>query len=435
MLFMNLLIFFISLCADTAASGEQRIDEGWRYHGSLQVVLPNTSEPLDLNSIHANMAQFVRSGDLLRRDRNACNAVVRFTCVHMIDDRPVLGRTLFLSSDMMEEGFSPDFPAFEIVFSSGYYADAEKVESKFDIDGSQGVILSPSNQKGSNLEGVDQKREPEIYRTPLRLCRLSRLSSEMIQADITRKWMSVSGSFLDQEGIKRVQDIHKRTLGQIQCVKDTRQEIERTLKMLEERNNCEGFLETYRNGLSKLDKDQQSKFSTNEDVNNYICAEQVSLIFLRHNVVVSNVRKFINQERTRIRNPLEYILINVCSSFTPCHHCTTSWVRECERGGGIAKIFEKLCEIRLVASCNLHYSRKEKSVPYSDINCLSVEAEAFNAPYISRDVFPYPVILLDKGAIVNDKSQIERFLRDGDSAEGRGSAEPVLPVGLLDDDE
>lgn len=426
MLFMNLFLFVASLYA-TVASDVPKIEEGCRYHGSLQVVLPGMSSPLDLSSIHMNMSQFVRAGDLLRRDKseNPCAAVVRFTCVHRNDDgSPDLGRTLFLSQDLTIEQFSPDSPAFELVFSSGYFSDSERVESKFDIDDFQVVILPPSNQRGSEKD--DLGKEPEIYKTPLRLCRLSRLTPKAVRLDIDRRW-GTSETFLSRGNFKVIQDLHKRTLDQITCLLNTDANIERTIQALEKDHNCyDGFLSVYRQALEKAKKEQQSKFSVNNDANNYVCAEQVAFIFLRHPVLIQNIRRFIEKERSRERRFLSCVLVNVSSSFTPCHHCATSWVRECEVGGVISEIFREL-PVRLVASCGLHYTRRGKNISYSNTNCL-VDREAFIRAYsYGEEAFPYPVVLFNnRGSIVNDSDKIRRFLQDRGEEEGQ-ELDDVLP--------
>lgn len=222
------------------------------------------------------------------------------------------------------------------------------------------------------------------------------------EKDIRRRWGDEARSFLNQDDIssqsfRMIASIHKQTERRIMKNRDSVEYL-RKLK----HGESDEFLSK---PLNELVKD--TSFLTNKDANNYLCAEQCLFDFLRHCNVVENIRFLVKEKIEQLGRKPSFVVMNVCSTYSPCHHCSTSWVREIEEGGAFFNIFAgwiDVASLRLVVSCHLPYTGRDtmsygKLVPGTCKRGRETEGDVFLGSYPMLGVFPYPVICLKDGSV------------------------------------
>lgn len=387
-----------------------KISEGWVLHGGLNFALGLFN--LDCTPIHRDMASSVNNSFCLQRgsagdeEGQRCTAVVRFQFVYGPEDSD----TCYLSV----EGAAPETPnKEELVFISG------KMPAPGPKGGYGGRDLVSNIRRPLGSVFI-QYVFPTVSSIGLKkslVCKRDGLPSEAVCEDIQRRWQPGGNSFL-QPCLAKLRASHEETYRCLMALpnlvekkhrfeelkkeagaeKGARAEIvDILLKEPDELVRAECAAASYRKKqeacdacikkIDELPKYIDSLFK-NPEANNYTCAEQTMIAFLEDCQIAGSV-----QTLSRAGVAPSYIIVHVCSYFVPCHHCATSWVRECEPGGVISRIFGDI-PVRLVASCLQPYERNAKKIGYDSVNFSPASDDAFTSSHNLINQFPYPLVLL-----------------------------------------
>jgi hypothetical protein len=410
----------LSLSCMYAADGPQ-INEGWYFHDQLLFSLPSNKKNIDLTRVHNNMAVRVKEASIIGRTEFSAPEETCYACLRMMfieDNQPAY--TLQLSSDLLSQNWTPnDDHGYELVFSSGFYADAKKNEKQnFIADCGEEkifreiVILPPSNLAKTVDSRRDYSNNKKFSPQPVQLAKICSLTFPKVSADITSRWIEGrSKEYFDEQSAESFKTMHRVTLQQIKFSNTIRSNLSSKIQELQEGKDqfSSAFVQQTSDALKKIEETfETTSFACNPAANDYTCAEQAMFDFFHNNVLRSNIQKVLKDF-----HKVEGVIVNVCTTYSPCAHCAPTWVMESANDGIIGSLFPNI-PVFCVNSCDSVYQTRKGMRNYSNVRCFmqnTQTGDTDNSSFTTPEIFKindtviknvplsskfYPVVILNK---------------------------------------
>jgi hypothetical protein len=422
--FVFLCIFCSISFGMEAPAATSPIEEGWRYGGSLKVIISKTSpgtddsrvgcgagagsgttiDPLDVEPIHHPMAYMVDEAPGVQAGgsdgRYYC--CFRFTqVIKDVDHGTRLGKTVAVTSDMVDERLQVmKSPGYEYIFASGF--------SKYPSKSHFRPFFSSCDAKYDSLwEDAFVVSRPTKPTLPYNFLTRHYMTPERLKRNVSFRYgstLDASESSLKSGPIGKIKEIHcidvdgkvganLTKLGQVKKFLDETEGFLTTMDM--------PFLKPLKDALNPLKSvlgERTWEFEglgDTKETNAYACAEQTGLDFIADERVFARI-----QSKLEVTDPKVLgILIHCHTTRSPCGTCATSLARECEEGG-VLKELSKGKPLHLINTTSEIYERPSGQIQVKETtsfhHMVGTSLAEFNSPIsfnLAAHSLPFTTIL------------------------------------------
>jgi hypothetical protein len=396
----SFIIFFLSLSPISAAAAAESTlaiaEEGWRHHGTLTVTLQHAGyeQTVDFLPEHASMAMMIEAD----ADTGQYSSMLRFRPVFFDGSAITFGSSVSLKP--VEDLRSP-LPSYEVAFASGTFSRAAQdwiIKCRTPVDMEIGSSESPIIKRDimtlrsanhSVVVGKNKEYRPNKY--PIRFMQANYFDRGLLEQQLILRYSEIRNSILTGGNLELIVRPHLDVLRQIDARK---QELDRIMQQMHaemQTNDTATVMSHY----SRVLAEESAPINTNECTNSYTCAEQSNLSYLYDHRVVTYLQNSLNVDR----GDFVGLIVHAHCSHTPCHTCATSLTRERELGGIFSRI-AKGRKVMVLCSCQEHYLRPKKMLPYEQTTANQhVETDRHHESTmldfsIDAPLMPYPVVKL-----------------------------------------
>lgn len=372
------------------------VEEGWRYHGSLQVGITGRGPEarFDFSDLHGAMATTLHSQS--NPDQYSC--LIRFTPLFVGDEGIEMTPTVKVFPPADTPLPSAEVMPYEVGFTSGFcdhtigeplwrYRQPFDLQLRGGYKKTEVFSLWPSFHK--------EKKDFVPNTLTIRFIQRNHIDPELFEDRLQFRYPdSPTRTIFERGNYAPIYEVHTPTKRQLE---ERRARLTRECEDIHRRIIREDVERILTPAKREELKKASRAFHDNAGVNSYTCAEQTGLDYLWDERVMRDL-----QRRLRIDDS-QFVgcIVHVHCSHTPCHSCATSLSREMEPGG----VFTTLVNDRpvfLLGSCQNHYERKPPMLPYERTTYCRSETpfvEQLDNPTVfdlaSPLSRPYPWVLLE----------------------------------------